>query len=303
MRRRTRTLTGAGTAIALTGLLLLTGCTNGSSSDSRAAGGSAVSSEVGDGAGPAQLQKLDGQAADSAGNGTQSNAQAEKRQVVSTGHLSLTVKDPIGAAETAADAVATADGRVDDRTEQPATDTRQASASLTLRIPADRLDATVERLKKLGTVDDFTLKADDVTTSVKDVDARVRALQASVDRLLALMAKADDTKDLISLESALSDRQADLDSLKAQQSYLKDQVAYATLTLQLNAPGVVAAGAPDSFWSGLGTGWQALVAAGAGLLVVLGVLLPWLVVVAIIGGAVLVVIRSRRRARVRRLAE
>lgn len=286
-------------AAVVAALLMLAGCSAGgsqSSADSAAHPGAQTGAQSdvrlanpGEASGKSAA---DSTAADAASN------TVEQRQVVTTGALSLTVKDPIKAATTATHLVATAGGRVDDQTEQPATDTRSASATLTLRIPADRLDNTVTALKKLGSVNELSITANDVTTRVKDTDARVTALQTSVDRLLALMSKASDTKDLIAIESALSDRQAELQSLKAQQTYLKDQVAMSTITLSLHAVGTVAAGAPDSFWGGLVAGWNALVAAGDGFLVVLGVLLPWLVLLAIVGGVVWGILRrSRRRKR------
>jgi len=72
----------------------------------------------------------------------------------------------------------------------------QATASiLTLRIPADELDRTVADLKELGTVNFVSLNAADVTRQSQDLDARITALQTSVDRLLALMAAATSTPD------------------------------------------------------------------------------------------------------------
>ncbi len=100
----------------------------------------------------------------------------------------------------------------------------------------------------------------------------------------------------LAIEQALSDRQASLDSLTAQRQMLGDQVSYATLSISLFPPGIVADPAPDNFWEGLLTGLSALIAAGSAVLVGLGVLLPWLVVVAILAGLVFVIIRRIRRA-------
>lgn len=281
-----RTLT---TVAVVATLLLLAGCT---------AGGSSSRADTGDSAGaPSLAQPAHPKAASGTSVESQSQNTLKQRDVVTTGNLSLTVKDPVAAAATATRTVATAGGRVDAQSEQPATDTHRASASLTLRVPSDRLDNTIDALKRLGTVNELTLNANDVTTQVKDTDARVTALQASVDRLLALMSTASNTKDLIDLESALSSRQADLDSLKAQQTYLKDQVAMSTLTLALHSLGTVASGAPDNFWGGLVAGWNALTATGAGLLVALGILLPWLVVLAVIAGVALLIVRRARRGK------
>ena len=63
--------------------------------------------------------------------------------------------------------------------------------------------------------------------------------------------------------------------------------------------GVAPPGGPDGFLDGLATGWRALVAALGAAVVVLGVLLPWLAVGALVAAAVLVPLRlTRRRAAV-----
>jgi hypothetical protein len=137
-----------------------------------------------------------------------------------------------------------------------------------------------------------------VTQQRQDLDARIEALEASVDRLLALLAEATTTADLIAIESELSSRQAELDSLVSQRDWLVDQVDYSTLTVDLLSEGIAPDAGPDDFWSGLVAGWEALVAFLSGLLVVAGMLLPWigllLVLAAIVVGIVILATRRNR---------
>jgi hypothetical protein len=283
MNRRATKRRAGGAFAALIAVILLAGCT---------------SSGAGSGAGSVAENPTKPGAADSAADPAKSGTVlSANRDIVTTGTVSLTVADPITAADSATGAVERAGGRVDSSTERPATEGEKAGATLVLRIPAERLSATLSSIKGLGTVNSVSLKSDDVTTQSKDVDARVTALQTSVDRLLDLMSKATTTADLITIESTLSARQAELDSLKAQKAALDDQVSMSTITLELHAKGTVAAPAPATFWSGLGTGWDALVATMSGLLVVLGVLLPWLVVLGVLGAAAWFIVRRMRAAK------
>ena len=55
-----------------------------------------------------------------------------------------------------------------------------------------------------------------------DLDARITSAQASVDRVRALMTKAQNLGEVVSLESELSRREGDLESLKAQKRKLDD---------------------------------------------------------------------------------
>ena len=230
-------------------------------------------------------------------SGSTGDVNTSNRDVITTGSMSITATDPVAASESAVTITEQAGGRVDSRSENPGTEIQPASATLTLRIPSDELDRTLAELKKLGRLNFVSLSAQDVTQQRQDLDARITALTTSVDRLLALMASATSTTDLISIEEALSSRQGELESLQSQRDFLADQIDYSTLQLELVSEGTVAAGGPDNFWTGIIAGWTALVAALGGLLIGLGVALPWLVVLAIFGAIVLLIARvfARRR--------
>ncbi|MDJ0350981.1 DUF4349 domain-containing protein [Cryobacterium sp. PH29-G1] len=275
-------------AVLLTGVLLA-GCSTNS--------GSSVAPDQSGGVSGQVIPAEGGQADSSAVSGTTGDVKTANRDVITTGSLSITATDPVAASETAVTITEQAGGRVDNRSENPATDIQPASANLTLRIPSDELDRTLAEIKKLGRLNFVSLTAQDVTQQSQDLDARVTALSTSVDRLLALMKSATTTADLISIESALSSRQGELESLRSQRDYLADQIDYSTVQLELVAEGTVAAGGPSNFWDGIVAGWTALVAAFAGLLVGLGVALPWLVVLAIFAAIVLLIVRlfARRR--------
>lgn len=222
-------------------------------------------------------------------------AVADNREVITTGSATITAEEPIEAADEAIRITAAAGGRVDARTEQAPVNGDKGSATLTLRLPSATLTATIDKLKKLGDVEHISLESLDVTTEARDIDARITALEAANDRLLALLSKATDTKSLIELETAVSERQAELESLKSQRRYLSDQVSLSTIELRLISEADAPVDEPVNFWTGLSTGWNSLVAAGSGLLIVLGVLLPWLVVGGIITAVIIAIVRARKR--------
>jgi len=285
-----RTLIGS--TVLLAAALALTGCSAASSGGGDAGdysvpqGAPAPGIAEGDSAGGA----LDSDA--SSGDGTTSTAD---RQVIVTGDVTITADDPIAASRDAVRIVETAGGRVDGRTEYAPANGDKGSATLQLRIPADKLTATLDKLEELGRADQVSLSTSDVTVQSQDLDARINALRASIERLNGLMAQATNIDDLITLESAISSRQAELESLESQQRYLDDQVSMSTVNLYLRSDAEAPKVAPGDFWSGLATGWGAFVAFWAGLLVVLGVLLPWIVMLAIIAALIIWIVRRRRR--------
>jgi len=268
--------------------LVLTGCS--------AAGGPSSSDQ----SAPQAPVAVDGGGGQEFSSTADTAAPGVDRQVITTGWVTVKVESPLDAAREAVRITERAGGRVDGRSEYaPQGDSDGGSATLTLRVPADDLTGILDDLKALGQVQEVSLNSSDVTMETQDLDARISALSASIDRLLALLATATDTDALITLETAISDRQAELESLEAQRRYLADQVAMSTITLQLVTETVVPEPEPATFWDGLVAGWNGFVGFFSGLLVVLGVLVPWLILGAIV---TLVVVVLVRRARARRAA-
>lgn len=218
--------------------------------------------------------------------------EAVDRELITTGNATLVVDDPFGAAEQIADLVEEAGGRVEARDERAETDDELGSASMTLRIPADRVSATLDALDELGDVRDRHVETVDVTGTAQDLDARIEALRTSTDRLRELMAGADRTSDLIEIEAELATRQAELDSRVSERNRLSDEVAMSTLHVEIVAEGTPAAQArPGGFLGGLSAGWSALVSTFNVVVLVLGAITPWLV----LAGLVLLVVVGVRR--------
>lgn len=208
------------------------------------------------------------------------------RDVVKTASMTITVSNTSEAADKAAVLTENADGRVDSRSEDAGSSRGLARTSVVLRVPVAKLDGVVRELKMLGKVQTAETTAEDVTAQRVDLDARIKALQTSVDRLLAIMRDAKDPDALIKAEDALSERQAELDSLRAQRDQLGDRIEYSTVNVTFVAEQI---GGPapkeyDGFTGQIERGWDALVSVIGNLVLLFGLLLPWLGVLAVAGG-------------------
>lgn len=272
------------TALILSALALA-GCSAGASSDSY----------TGSDSGGVSAPEVATDAELDSGTPSDISRDAVDRQVITTGYVTVTVEEPLDAASDAIRITESVGGRVDGRNEYAPTDGDKGSATLTLRLPAETLTATLDKLKELGEVQEISLSSNDVTMATQDLDARITALSASVDRLLVLLTSATDTDTLITLETAISDRQAQLESLQSERRYYADQVSLSTVTLNLISVADAPVEEPDTFLSGLEAGWNAFVAFFAGLLVALGVLLPWLVFAGIITFVIIYFVKRSRR--------
>lgn len=253
---------------------------------------------------PVQMDRAPSAVDGSAGGFSEAEAPSDDvivgPRIVTTVQLTVTVDKPIEAADEAARIVDRAGGTVANRSERAASDDEPGAARLTLRIPSAKVTATLDELKGLGVARDTQITSTDVTAQSEDLDARIAALRTSVDRLLDLMARADSTDALIKIESALSERQANLESLEAQKRNLDDQVQLSTVTLSLVSEKDTPAEAPDTFWTGLVAGWSAFVGFLSAALVVIGVLVPWLVAAGLVTAIVLVWVRLAKRRRAQR---
>lgn len=286
---------------AALGATLLAGCTAGAG-DTALESGSGPS--VVDGAPPAGTGSGSDEAGvpDAAGQGSgvargDGSAQADAdREIVTTGSATVVADDTAAAADAVADLAESAGGRVENRRQSRAEGDAPSSAELTVRVPADRTSATVEALDQVGTVEDLAVEAVDVTGTARDLDARIEALATSADRLRDLMGDASTTADLLAAEQELTTRQAELESLQAERATIADQVAMSTLRVTLVQEAPAERLAPGGFLGGLQNGWNALLATLNGLVVVLGVLLPWLVPAVAVALAVRWWLRRSRRA-------
>jgi Domain of unknown function (DUF4349) len=213
------------------------------------------------------------------------------RSLVRSATVTVEVGDPASAGRQVRTAVAAAGGFV--AQEQSGT----TGSWLVLRVPADGLDRLLADVGGLGVVLETSSQVLDATEEVVDLDARVASQQASVARIRALLAQAESIGDVVAIESELASREAELDSLVSRRAALADQVALATVTVDLRpAPGP--GDEPDvaGFLGGLGAGWDGLRALGAVLAAAVGFLVPFLPVLAVVlgvGWAVRRVVRRR----------
>ncbi len=172
------------------------------------------------------------------------------------------------------------------------------SATLSLAVPADRLDGVLDQLARVGTVVRRDLSTQDVTSQVVDTDARLATQRASVERIRALLAKATSVSEIASVESELTSRESALESLEQQQKSLAGSVAMATISMTIGVTGTPPAPKEDhsGFLGGLAAGWDAFLAFGGGLLTVLGALAPFLIILGPLGWLGWRQLRRRRRA-------
>ncbi len=304
--RPTRALTVA----MLTAVLTLSACANGG--DDSDAGGEGISGDAAaaapEEAGGENLSGRDAAFADDGVLDTERVADAPQRDpdgteraVISKGNVQLHSDDVEQAVFDVQALVDKVGGEITDRETGTDDEGEVRMARLVLRIPAENYSRAFAALEQVADLTSSSSTSEDVTTQIIDIDARIRAQRASLSRVEVLLGQATSIRDIVAIESQLTQRQADLDSLVKRLAFLRDQTSMSTVTVNLQRTTDEPKQEKDDdsgFLSGLKDGWNALTSFGTGLATVVGVLLPWSIALLILGGLLWPVLRRfslRRR--------
>jgi len=292
MRRK-----GGTAVLAAVGLVLLAGCAADSDGES-AAGSSHSRSDT--------AQQPEAVASDSGGKAVGGQAQPKApaadqptvtRAIIRTGSLTVEADDITKRRQEAITVITGLKGQVASENTNGDPDGKAMTANLVLKVPGTSYDQAVDALSKLGKRLQIHQESNDVTEQVVDVESRIRTQRASLERMRTLLAKANTIGEIVSVESELTRREADLESLLAKQKNLSLQTELATLNLTLttkDTPPPVTE--PDrGFMAGLKGGWHAFTATFTALAAVLGALLPFIGLLALIAVPVVYFRRRFRR--------
>ena len=120
-----------------------------------------------------------------------SDVTLQQRMIIRTVSMSVLVDDTDEALSEVRSLVASYEGYIADSNRWMINDT-QAMAQITIRVPAESLDAALEALRGMALkVDRETSSGQDVTEEYTNVQARLRNLEAAETELLALLTEVD----------------------------------------------------------------------------------------------------------------
>lgn len=149
--------------------------------------------------------------------------------------LEIYVGDVEAALRGAQSAVRAADGDVtslDDAS--PRTAGAVHGAELAVEVPAERLDATLDVLAKLGTVRNRTIAADDLGDAIVDEEARLTNLRRAERDLRALMDRGGKVDEILGVQQNLSEVRGQIEQLAAQHEHDLHRVATSAIALSLS---------------------------------------------------------------------
>ncbi|MEI6136673.1 MAG: DUF4349 domain-containing protein [Chloroflexota bacterium] len=172
------------------------------------------------------------------------------------------------------------------------------SAQLSLRVPGDRLDDVIARLRDVAVeVRSITTGSNDVTDEYTDVQATLINLRAVEAQYMTLLARASSISDVLLIQDRLNQVRLQIDRTEARRQSLASQVAMSTVNVTLRpVSGLAASG---SMLGQAQAAWRAslnTLSVVATAVVVTAVFFWWLIPLALVVVLVLLVLRRRRGA-------
>ena len=107
-------------------------------------------------------------------------------------------------------------------------------ASYTVRVPAEQFAAFCDQV---GTLCHMTWRSDtaeNISEQYYDTQARLETAQIKLERLQELLKKAESMEDIITIESAISETEYEIEELSGAMRHYDALVDYATVTLELS---------------------------------------------------------------------
>ncbi len=123
------------------------------------------------------------------------------------------------------------------------------NASLTARIPSDKLDAFLSKVSEQSNVVFRSESVEDVTLQYTDIESRKKSLTIEQDRLWELLEKADSLESVIALEQRLSEIRYELEKFESQLRIYDNQVDYGTVMIDISEVATFTPTTPDSVFT------------------------------------------------------
>ena len=108
------------------------------------------------------------------------------------------------------------------------------SAGYTVRVPAEKFDEFLSQIGSVCTVTWQTSSAEDVSERYYDTESRLETAKIKLDRLQELLGKAEAMEDIITLESAISDTEYQIESLSGELRHYDALIGYSTVEINLS---------------------------------------------------------------------
>lgn len=215
----------------------------------------------------------------SADQGSLQGTQIE-RKIIKSANLQVEVKDIQNADSSLVALVNELNGFISNSRKWETSDQRQFS-NFTIRIPVDQFTEVISKIEAFGDVKDRYLYGNDVTEEYIDTDSRLQNLKLQEDRYRELLNQAVKVEDILQIERELERVRSSIESLEGRLQYFDDQVGLSTINVEFMEPEPISfsnMGIVSAFRQAI----KKMVDTFYQLIIRVGIILPYLFLIAII---------------------
>ena len=171
---------------------------------------------------------------------------------------------------------------------------------ITISVPVDRFEEALNLVRKVAlALDSDVTSSSDVSAQYVDLQSRLTNLQATADRIREFLGKAQTVDEALKINAQLSDVESQIEQIKGQLNVLSTRTAFSTITVDIHeqlptpmptftptstpTPTPVGWHPDQTFSSAVGVQSTLLRALGDLLIWFIVVLLPYIVVIGLVG--------------------
>ncbi len=163
-----------------------------------------------------------------------------ERMVIKNAKISLIVKEPPAAMDSIAKMAERMGGFVvsaDLYQEVTRSGKKLPRASITVRVPAEKLNQAMDEIKSLS--DELpqseNITSQDITAEYTDLESRLRNLKQAEEQLQEILDQAFSTEDVLNVYQQLTQVREQIELLEGQMKYYRESVALSSISVELIA--------------------------------------------------------------------
>lgn len=164
-------------------------------------------------------------------------------KIIYQGTLSLDVEDANKAMEGIKDYVKANGGFIEssDNYNGNQTDSElyMSHSYLTIRVPAEKFNEVIDKLKQFGEETSTNISSTNVSTEYRDIQSEKESLEIQQDRLVDYLKKAEKIEDMLTIETELSRVRIELNRINTQLDNYDRMINYSTITVNLRETGTL----------------------------------------------------------------
>lgn len=179
-------------------------------------------------------------------------------------------------------------------TQVQAGESQVRSATIEIKVPANRFQQAADGLSPLGKVESVNVTAEDVGEEYVDVGARMANSRRLEERLVQLLAqRTGKLEDVLNVERELARVREEIERAEGRMRYLRSRAAVSTLVLTVHEKAPVVSSNPGQNVIGEAfvQAWRNFVLFAAGVIAAMG----WLVPLGVLAGVVVIAARRTWR--------